>query len=287
MAAVATGERERTPTPQCMRRRAAQTPAWASPRPHRARSASSRKQPTTVRPSNAVRGARRSLPGLTPVRAASMAESSPPAAEGARASADARDAGAEVATPQRPGAAKRAKKSAQPLTVAEEAVTRRFWELRILSVGRDALNFDDTLVGTAVAAFKRFYLQHSLMEFAPLGTLTACLFLAIKLESNPFTERFTFAKRLVSTLDHVKSEDDLSEFEIQLLQGLNFHLMFFHPFRALRVRRCARWLHIAGYPSLGSARQELTPPRRRVRRVCSPSSATCGIGRCRGLASTR
>ncbi|CAM9953666.1 unnamed protein product [Choristocarpus tenellus] len=74
--------------------------------------------------------------------------------------------------------------------------------------------------------FKRFYLSNSVLEHDPKLLMLTCVFLASKTE-----EQMTN----VSSLSKATGLDELAILaeELPLLQGLNFHLAVFHPYRAV------------------------------------------------------
>ncbi|WWC67226.1 uncharacterized protein I206_101133 [Kwoniella pini CBS 10737] len=98
-------------------------------------------------------------------------------------------------------------------------------------------------IATACTFFKRFYLKNSICETNPYLVLAACVFVAAKVEETP-----VHIKSVVSEAKVVFNEyniklfpaetNKLGEMEFYLLEDLDFHLVIFHPYRAL--------LHITG-----------------------------------------
>ncbi|WVW81358.1 hypothetical protein I302_103349 [Kwoniella bestiolae CBS 10118] len=98
-------------------------------------------------------------------------------------------------------------------------------------------------IATACVFFKRFYLKNSICETNPYLVLAACVFVAAKVEETP-----VHIKSVVSEAKVVFNEyniklfpaeaNKLGEMEFYLLEDLDFHLVIFHPYRAL--------LHITG-----------------------------------------
>nr|XP_018266245.1 cyclin C [Kwoniella dejecticola CBS 10117]OBR88403.1 cyclin C [Kwoniella dejecticola CBS 10117] len=93
-------------------------------------------------------------------------------------------------------------------------------------------------IATACVFFKRFYLKNSICETNPYLVLAACLFVAAKVEETP-----VHIKSVVSEAKVVFNEyniklfpaetNKLGEMEFYLLEDLDFHLVIFHPYRAL------------------------------------------------------
>ncbi|WVQ82567.1 hypothetical protein IAT38_004697 [Cryptococcus sp. DSM 104549] len=93
-------------------------------------------------------------------------------------------------------------------------------------------------IATACVFFRRFYLKNSICETNPYLVLAACVFVAAKVEETP-----VHIKSVVSEMKVVCNEynvkmfpaetNKLGEMEFYLLEDLDFHLVVFHPYRAL------------------------------------------------------
>jgi Cyclin, N-terminal domain len=143
------------------------------------------------------------------------------------------------------------------LTLHDEAVLRRHHERRILRFCT-RVGFPDKVGATAVAYFKRFYLNRSVLDHNPAVIALNALYAASKVE-----EVIMSAEELVAAVDRVlngigdpdanpageaatESADGtaarvdihmLLRDELPFLSLLNFHLICFHPYRSLRVLR--------------------------------------------------
>ncbi|KAG2393961.1 hypothetical protein C9374_003725 [Naegleria lovaniensis] len=87
---------------------------------------------------------------------------------------------------------------------------------------------------TALTYLKRFYLKHSIMEYDIVFMMLTCIFLATKTE-----EKFVALAQFLENVNAVVSDAGTltSQFifknELILLQGLDFNLMVYHPYRSL------------------------------------------------------
>ncbi|WVO16041.1 hypothetical protein L204_103706 [Cryptococcus depauperatus] len=98
-------------------------------------------------------------------------------------------------------------------------------------------------IATACVFMKRFYFKNSVCETNPYLVLAACVYAAAKVEETP-----VHIKSVVSEAKLVFSEHNIrifpaeankiGEMEFYLLEDLDFHLIVFHPYRAL--------LHLTG-----------------------------------------
>ncbi|WRT63298.1 uncharacterized protein IL334_000203 [Kwoniella shivajii] len=98
-------------------------------------------------------------------------------------------------------------------------------------------------IATACVFFKRFYLKNSICETNPYLVLAACVFVAAKVEETPVHIKSVVSEaKVVFNEYHIKifpaEANKLGEMEFYLLEDLDFHLVIFHPYRAL--------LHITG-----------------------------------------
>ncbi|WVQ64394.1 uncharacterized protein L199_002560 [Kwoniella botswanensis] len=98
-------------------------------------------------------------------------------------------------------------------------------------------------IATACVFFKRFYLKNSICETNPYLVLAACVFVAAKVEETPVHIKSVVSEaKVVFNEYNIKmfpaESNKLGEMEFYLLEDLDFHLVIFHPYRAL--------LHITG-----------------------------------------
>ncbi|WWD22780.1 hypothetical protein CI109_107273 [Kwoniella shandongensis] len=98
-------------------------------------------------------------------------------------------------------------------------------------------------IATACVFFKRFYLKNSICETNPYLVIAACLFVAAKVEETPVHIKSVVSEAKVVFAEHgIKmfpaEPNKVGEMEFYLLEDLDFHLVVFHPYRAL--------LHITG-----------------------------------------
>ncbi|XP_044121940.1 cyclin-H isoform X5 [Neovison vison] len=85
--------------------------------------------------------------------------------------------------------------------------------------------------GTACMYFKRFYLNNSVMEYHPRIIMLTCAFLACKVdEFNVSSPQFVGNLR-ESPLGQEKALEQILEYELLLIQQLNFHLIVHNPYR--------------------------------------------------------
>ncbi|NXP08138.1 CCNH protein, partial [Thinocorus orbignyianus] len=87
--------------------------------------------------------------------------------------------------------------------------------------------------GTACMYFKRFYLNNSVMEYHPRIIMLTCAFLACKVdEFNVSSVQFVGNLR-ESPVGQEKALEQILEYELLLIQQLNFHLIVHNPYRPL------------------------------------------------------
>ncbi|XP_069736112.1 cyclin-H isoform X1 [Phaenicophaeus curvirostris] len=88
-----------------------------------------------------------------------------------------------------------------------------------------------SVVGTACMYFKRFYLNNSVMEYHPRIIMLTCAFLACKVdEFNVSSAQFVGNLR-ESPFGQEKVLEQILEYELLLIQQLNFHLIVHNPYR--------------------------------------------------------
>ncbi|NXM30968.1 CCNH protein, partial [Oxyruncus cristatus] len=114
----------------------------------------------------------------------------------------------------------------------EELAICKYYEKRLLdfcAVFKPAM--PRSVVGTACMYFKRFYLNNSVMEYHPRIIMLTCAFLACKVdEFNVSSAQFVGNLR-ESPLGQEKALEQILEYELLLIQQLNFHLIVHNPYR--------------------------------------------------------
>ncbi|NWX82806.1 CCNH protein, partial [Nothoprocta ornata] len=114
----------------------------------------------------------------------------------------------------------------------EELAICKYYEKRLLdfcAVFKPAM--PRSVVGTACMYFKRFYLNNSVMEYHPRTIMLTCAFLACKVdEFNVSSAQFVGNLR-ESPLGQEKTLEQILEYELLLIQQLNFHLIVHNPYR--------------------------------------------------------
>uniref|UniRef100_A0A7N0UJ19 Cyclin-like domain-containing protein n=2 Tax=Kalanchoe fedtschenkoi TaxID=63787 RepID=A0A7N0UJ19_KALFE len=95
------------------------------------------------------------------------------------------------------------------------------------------LKLRQRVVASAVTYMRRLYTRKSLTEFDPRLVIPTCLYLASKSEESTVQARLVifFIRKLY---DKYRYEvKDMLEMEMKILEALNYHLLVFHPYRAL------------------------------------------------------
>ncbi|NXV35963.1 CCNH protein, partial [Rissa tridactyla] len=114
----------------------------------------------------------------------------------------------------------------------EELAICKYYEKRLVdfcAVFKPAM--PRSVVGTACVYFKRFYLNNSVMEYHPRIIMLTCAFLACKVdEFNVSSAQFVGNLR-ESPLGQEKALEQILEYELLLIQQLNFHLIVHNPYR--------------------------------------------------------
>ncbi|CAL8329707.1 unnamed protein product [Arctogadus glacialis] len=117
----------------------------------------------------------------------------------------------------------------------EEQVLFRYYEKRLL----DFCNaFKPTMpkavVGTAIMFFRRFYLNNSLMEYHPRIIMLTCAYLSCKVdEFNVSSTQFVGNLLQETPAGQERVLEQILEFELLLIQQLNFHLVIHTPYRPM------------------------------------------------------
>ncbi|XP_066567980.1 cyclin-H isoform X2 [Amia ocellicauda] len=120
------------------------------------------------------------------------------------------------------------------LNAREENVLFKHYEKRLLdfcTVFKPAM--PKSVVGTANMYFRRFYLNNSLMEYHPRVIMLTCVYLACKVdEFNVSSSQFVGNLR-ETTAGQERALEQILEYELLLIQQLNFHLVIHNPYRPL------------------------------------------------------
>ncbi|XP_075267597.1 cyclin-H isoform X3 [Opisthocomus hoazin] len=85
--------------------------------------------------------------------------------------------------------------------------------------------------GTACMYFKRFYLNNSVMEYHPRIIMLTCAFLACKVEEFNVSSAQFVGNLRESPVGQEKALEQILEYELLLIQQLNFHLIVHNPYR--------------------------------------------------------
>lgn len=117
----------------------------------------------------------------------------------------------------------------------EEMIIFRHYEKRLM----DFCNafkpvMPKSVVGTAVMYFRRFYLNNSLMEYHPRTIMLICAYLSCKVdEFNVSSTQFVGNLVQESPAGQEKALEQILEYELLLIQQLNFHLVIHNPYRPM------------------------------------------------------
>ncbi|KAI5075524.1 hypothetical protein GOP47_0009600 [Adiantum capillus-veneris] len=113
----------------------------------------------------------------------------------------------------------------EPLVVDEEILIQRFYEQKIQQVCA-AFSFPHKIQATAILYFKRFFLNWSVMEHDPKQIMLTCIYISCKVEEFHVSAE-EFGKGIQQDPQAVLKN------ELCLLQGLNFDLIVYGPYRSL------------------------------------------------------
>lgn len=117
----------------------------------------------------------------------------------------------------------------------EEDVLFRHYEKRLL----DFCNafkpvMPKSVVGTAIMYFRRFYLNNSIMEYHPRIIMLTCAYLSCKVdEFNVSCTQFVGNLLQETPAGQERVLKQILEFELLLIQQLNFHLVVHTPYRPM------------------------------------------------------
>uniref|UniRef100_A0A7S1XZY2 Cyclin-like domain-containing protein n=1 Tax=Grammatophora oceanica TaxID=210454 RepID=A0A7S1XZY2_9STRA len=93
------------------------------------------------------------------------------------------------------------------------------------------LTRDSKVAATAVLLYRRFYLSNSVMVFDPKEIMTAAAFLASKVEDAMTDIRYL--EEGTKVMNAPVTQSAILASELVLLEGINFDLLCFHPFKAV------------------------------------------------------
>jgi cyclin H len=85
---------------------------------------------------------------------------------------------------------------------------------------------------TAMIYFKRFLLYHSIMQFDVNILMLTCIFLASKIEENRL-KLDDYLRQVEALTKSSIEKNEIRKTELILLQGLQFDLIVYHPYRSL------------------------------------------------------
>ncbi|KAM7018409.1 cyclin-H isoform 1-T2 [Tautogolabrus adspersus] len=117
----------------------------------------------------------------------------------------------------------------------EEDVLFRHYERRLL----DFCNafkpvMPKSVVGTAIMYFRRFYLNNSIMEYHPRIIMLICAYLSCKVdEFNVSSTQFVGNLLQETPAGQERVLEQILEYELPLIQQLNFHLVVHNPYRPM------------------------------------------------------
>lgn len=116
----------------------------------------------------------------------------------------------------------------------EEKVLFRHYEKRLLdfcSVFKPAM--PKSVVGTACMYFRRFYLNNSLMEYHPRTIMLTCAYLSCKVDEFNVSSTQFVGNLQENPASQERALEQILEYELLLIQQLNFHLVVHNPYRPM------------------------------------------------------
>ncbi|KAF4074415.1 hypothetical protein AMELA_G00239130 [Ameiurus melas] len=120
------------------------------------------------------------------------------------------------------------------LNPREEKVLFRHYEKRLLdfcTVFKPAM--PKSVVGTACMYFRRFYLNNSLMEYHPRTIMLTCTYLSCKVDEFNVSSTQFVGNLQENPAAQERALEQILEYELLLIQQLNFHLVIHNPYRPL------------------------------------------------------
>uniref|UniRef100_A0A3P9CAL4 Cyclin-H n=1 Tax=Maylandia zebra TaxID=106582 RepID=A0A3P9CAL4_9CICH len=117
----------------------------------------------------------------------------------------------------------------------EEDVLFRHYERRLLEFcNAFKPTMPKSVVGTALMYFRRFYLSNSVMEYHPRIIMLTCTYLACKVdEFNVSCTQFVGNLVQETPAGQERVLEQILEYELLLIQQLNFHLVVHNPYRPM------------------------------------------------------
>ncbi|KAI5088311.1 cyclin-H [Silurus meridionalis] len=114
----------------------------------------------------------------------------------------------------------------------EEKVLFKHYEKRLLdfcTVFKPVM--PKSVVGTACMYFRRFYLNNSLMEYHPRTIMLTCAYLSCKVDEFNVSSTQFVGNLQENPAAQEKALEQILEYELLLIQQLNFHLVIHNPYR--------------------------------------------------------
>ncbi|GAA5915493.1 cyclin-dependent protein serine/threonine kinase regulator SSN8 [Sporobolomyces salmoneus] len=126
----------------------------------------------------------------------------------------------------------------------QELAFIEIWSASAMQKMCKRLNLRQQVLATAIVFFRRFYLRNSYCETEPSLVAAACVYVAAKAEETPVHVKSAVseAKAVFNEMGMTTFQADnnrLAEMEFYLIEELDFHLIVFHPYRAL-MQLCGR-----------------------------------------------
>ncbi|XP_038125729.1 cyclin-H [Cyprinodon tularosa] len=91
-----------------------------------------------------------------------------------------------------------------------------------------------SVVGTALMYFRRFYLNNSVMDYHPRIIMLTCAYLSCKVdEFNVSSTQFVANLLQETPAGQERVAEQILEYELLLIQQLNFHLVVHNPYRPM------------------------------------------------------
>ncbi|KAK2911749.1 hypothetical protein Q8A67_003882 [Cirrhinus molitorella] len=116
----------------------------------------------------------------------------------------------------------------------EEKVLFRHYEKRLIdfcAIFKPLM--PKSVVGTACMYFRRFYLNNSLMEYHPRTIMLTCAYLSCKVDEFNVSSTQFVGNLQESQAGQERALEQILEYELLLIQQLNFHLVVHNPYRPL------------------------------------------------------
>ncbi|KAM4810194.1 cyclin-H [Rhinophrynus dorsalis] len=114
----------------------------------------------------------------------------------------------------------------------EELIICKYYEKRLVDFcGAFKPTMPKSVLGTACMYFKRFYLNNSVMDHHPRIIMLTCVFLACKVDEFNVSSVQFVGNLGENTLGQEKILEQILEYELLLIQQLNFHLIVHNPYR--------------------------------------------------------